>query len=431
MTWRERQRFYPDDNGTGRLSIEANYERAKFKDAPFWVESYAEDAGRRQSVQRFPGDVYTNVQDLGLESSTFTINAFLVGENYDSELLWLKGRLTEGGSGELVLPWRNPFSVTVVGKISVNETKGERGYAEVSFECVETAEPPSAFSKDSAARMQSASDNARNVTRERFGDRYAINQPESRRVAFRDTLNDATARIVGIQGKVDGFISEIPKAANTVNRLSGATNDLINSPLDLSDEIVNAVITAYASLRSTTSTVQNVLETWGKGGPVRILMDQVFRFDAEYTEPVVETTSPSGAIEQQNLTEFNRLARLNMFYEAAWLMAEIAWESRLQALQTRIDWLENIDGLLLGATPKENEAISALNESVGAFLEEVADTLPDVGTYTPSTTLPAVVIALSAYGDATQEADVVLRNSIAHPNFVEGGTALEVLDVGL
>ena len=431
MGWRERQRFYPDDSGAGRLNIEENYERARFKDAPFWVESYDEDAGRRQSIQRFPGDVYTNVQDLGLESSSFSVSAFLVGEHYDSELLWLKGRLTEGGPGELVLPWRAPFTVTIVDKIKVSEVKGTRGYATITFSCVETAEPPSAFSKDSAARMQASADNARNVTRERFGNLYAINQPESRLVAMRTTLNDATARIVGIQGKVDGFISEIPKAANTVNRLSGAVNDLINSPLDLSDEIVNAVITAYASLRSTTETAKNVLETWGKGGPVRILMDQVFRFDDEFTTPVVETTSPSGAIEQQSLNEFNRLCRLNMFYEMAWLLAEIAWESRLQALQARIDWLEKIDGLLLGATPKENEAISGLNESVGAFLEEVADRLPDVGTYTPNAVLPAVVIALAAYSDATQEADVVIRNGVVHPNFIESGTALEVLDVGL
>jgi prophage DNA circulation protein len=430
MGWRERQLFFPE-NSRDNLTLEENYQRAQFKDAPFWVESYNLDGGRRQSVQRFPGDQFTNVQDLGRDSSIITVNAFVVGENYDSELRWLEGRLLEGGPGDLILPWREPFSVTVVGRIRVDETKGARGFAAVSFDCVETAEPPAAFQKDSAARMRKMAEEARGKTRDRFGDRFSVDgQPESFRTRVRDAMNDASTRIVGIQGKVDGFIAEIAKGANTVNRLSGTVNDLINTPLDLSDAIVDAVITAYSSLASTLQTAQTVIETWGKGGPVRILADQVFRFNDEFVPDVVDTTTTGGQTEQQNIDEFNRLCRLNMFYQMALLLAQLQFESYQQAISLRSEFVENIDELLLAATPAEAEGIAALTEATSAFLEEVAENLPRLGTYTSPATMPALVVAHTIYGDARAEVDIVLRNSIRHPGFVEAGVPLEVFDAG-
>ena len=431
MTWRERQNYFPEtDTSRGpQLTLSEGYERAQFKDAPFWVESYTLDSGRRQSVQKFPGDQYTNVQDLGQDSATLSINAFLIGENYDSELLWLEGRLLEGGPGELRLPWREPLWVTVVSRIRTDETKGARGHATVSFDCIETTPPPDTVGADSASRMVEAAEEARTATQERFSDRFDTHgKPESFRARVRTTMNEASVRIVEIQGKVDGFISEISRGANTITRLQGTVNDLINTPLDLSDEIVNAVLTAYSALRSTSATAQNVIETWGKGGPVRILADNTFRFNDEY-EPVTITTNTDDDIaEQQNLTEFNRLSRLAMFYEMAELLAELPFESRDQAIALQSEYVEEIDGLLLEATPHEAEAIAKLNEATVSFLDEVAETLPRIGSFTPSVTMPALLASHIIYGDARGEADIVLRNSSVHPGFLEGGVALEVID---
>jgi prophage DNA circulation protein len=431
MGWRERQLFFPED-GRGNLKLEDGYEFASFKGVVFWVESYNLDGGRRQSVQKFPGDQYTNVQDLGRDSSTITVNAFLVGEHYDLQLRSLEVALLQGGPGELSLPWRAPFNVTVVGRIRVDETKGARGFATVSFDCVETAEPPSAFGQDSAARMRESAEGARSATRDRFGDAFnAADQPESFRTRVRDSMNDASAKIVGVQGRVDGFIGEISKGANTINRLSGTVNDLINTPLDLSDAIVDAVITAYSSLTSTLQTAQSVIETWGKGGPVRILKDQVFTFNNDFAPVTVDTTTPGGAIEQQNLDEFNRLCRLNMFYEMALLLGDLQFESYSQATGLRTEFVNNIDGLLLGATPAEADRIAGLVEATGAFLEEVAEGLPRLGVYISPVTMPALVVAHTIYGDARAQTDIVLRNNIRHPGFVEAGVELEVLDAGL
>ena len=60
--------------------------------------------------------------------------------------------------------------------------------------------------------------------------------------------------------------------------------------------------------------------------------------------------------------------------------------------------------------------------------------LSRIERYTPTETVPALVIAQRLYGVANgidallgREADIVKRNAVAHPGFVRGGVALEVL----
>lgn len=431
MGWRERQGFFPPNEQDRLTLLQGGYQHARFKDAPFWVRRSSLDGGRRQSIQRFPGQVYTNVQDLGRDSSQLTIEAFLVGEDYDRQREHLESRLLEGGAGVLVLPWRAPFEVTVVDRIRVNESKERRGYATIEFTVVETAPPPKRTNRDSVGRVAEAGDAARDVTAERFGRRFSIEeQPETFRTRVRSAIDEGADRIVAVQRKVDAFIAEAPTTLNQIVRLSGLANDLINTPLDLHQEIVNGVVSAYSALRSPLETAQQVIETWGRGGPVRVLADTVFGTNQTLVPVTVDTTNELGRQEQQNLNELNRAFRLNFFYEMARVLPDLPFESRRQAIALRADWVREIDPLFEEATAAEAEAMLRLNEAVGAFLEVAANEAPELSTYTPNAVLPALVIAQEIYGDATLEADIVIRNNIVHPGFVPDGEPLEVLNAG-
>lgn len=422
MSWRDRQNYFPEN-----LS---EYKRARFKDTPFWVRSSSYDSGRRQSIQKFPGDRYTNVQDLGQDSANITVDAFLIGDNYDVELLNLKDKLLEGGAGTLELPWLAPLTVTVVGRIRVSEDKQQRGLAAISFDCLESPPPGPTFTRDSAARMRAILQETSSESQQRFARRYSqVGLVEDRRTRVRAALKTAATKITEVQGRVSAFIAEIPEDANSFSQLFGRLNDLVNTPLDLSDEIVNAVVTAYSSLRSVGSTAENVITTWGKGGPLRILADQVFRFNSGFTAEQVDTNSPAGAQEQSNLDEISRFARLAMFFELVDIMPDLPFESYQQAIALRRAFFDEIEPLLATAESAEAESIIKLNAAVGVFLGEVAETLPNLGTYTPPTTANALVIAQQVYGDARRADDLVVRNSIKHPGFVVGGEPLEVIDV--
>jgi prophage DNA circulation protein len=418
MTWRERQQWGDRD-----------YRRASFRGFEFWVEDYSYDGGRRLSVQRFPGDQYTNVQDLGRDSAAITVTAFLLGDDYDHQRAALEGALLEGGEGELYLPWRGPINVTIVGRVRVDETLGARGICRINFECLETSPAPRRFTRDTALRVQSLASTSRQKTKESFADRFkkVALFPTERKYTIRRGMADAANKIVKVQERISSFIAEIPKAANTVTRLTGAFNDLINTPLDLCDEVVNAVVTAYSGLRSIGATAQNVIDTWGQGGPIRILKDQTFSTVDSYDTPAVDTSTSYGQDEQTALDAWYRMVRLNLLYELADLVTRLAFESRDQAISLRSEYIEAADPVVAELEGLEYENVYSLNTAVCAYLEEASMNLPSSATFTPATSLPALVIAHLVYADATRSEEIVIRNSIIHPLFVPEGEPLEIL----
>ena len=428
MAWFDEQQFFVD----GR-PVREGYRRAKFRDAVFWVEDYSKDAGRRLAIQRFPGQQFTNVQDLGADSNRFQISAFLIGPNYDIERLALEAALLEGGEGELFLPWRGPLTVTIVGRIKTNESKSQRGFCTVSFECIETAPPPEFAVADAGARVNDAAENAKEESQAKFVRRYSNDGiPESRRAKLRRGLDDLSEQLVDIQGTISAKINIIGQVTNQVTRLSGNLNALINQPLELSDAIVDGVVTTYSALRAPAELLENVVTTWSRGGPIRILVDQTFNFSNDFAagKPTVQTTTANGVQEQTNLDELYRLGPLLALYETASLFTGLPFESFSQADGARSAFIDAMDPFLLEASDKEFEAISNLNEAVSAYLSEVARGLPEIGTHTPADTFPALVVAQHLYGDARQAEDIVARNRLQHPGFVLQDEPLEVIADG-
>ena len=419
MTWRERQQWG-----------DRFYRRASFKGIPFWVDDYSLDAGRRQAIQKFPGNQYTNVQDLGRDSAGIRVSAYLLGDDYDLDRKSLESALLEGGKGELYLPFRGPLTVTIVGRVRVDESGRERGICRIIFECIESKPAPS-HSRTIAIEVNNNAASARQASRFSFADKFEDMKllPESRKYTARAALNEFSDVVVDIQGRVSAFIAEIPSAANVAIRLSGALNELINTPLDLNDAIVNAIESSYISMRSIGDTGANVISTWGAGGPVRILKDQTFTTVDEFTPPTISTSTNSGTIEQQGVDALYRMIRLNLLYTFASLITDLPFESRQQAIALRTEYIATIDPIVEELFGTEYEAVYNLNPSVGLFLEEVAATLPNIASFTPSDALPSLVLAQMIYGDATRENEIVLRNSITHPGFVPEGEPLEILSV--
>lgn len=418
MSWQENQQFL-----TG-----GEYKSASFRGVPFWVQDYQKEFGRRQSIQKFPGDKYTAVQDLGEDSPNFTVNAFVVGTFYDDQRNDLEAALNKGGEGDLYLPWRGTLKVTVVGRPRTSENKDERGYCVISFDCVVTAPPPKLFSPDNAQTVRNMAGQARNETQSKFQQGYSIiHQPQANKLKIRDGIDLVSGAMVGIQSAVSSQMNVITSGANQVSRLVNRMNTVINLPFDFSEVVIDAVVTTYSSLRSTSDLLENVVTTWGRGGPLRILADQTFPFLLGFNTPTVPTQTAAGAQEQRNIDQFYRHFRLQLFYEAASVMTELPFQSYQQAARFRTEYIEVADQLMLDVDGDEFEAFAALNAAVVNHVSEVANELPQLGTFTPADTLPALVVAHLMYGDASLESEIVQRNDIPDPNFVPQGEPLEVV----
>jgi prophage DNA circulation protein len=75
-----------------------------------------------------------------------------------------------------------------------------------------------------------------------------------------------------------------------------------------------------------------------------------------------------------------------------------------------------------------HQALADLRAAVVRDINERAAELARVVSFVPAATVPALVVAYRLYGAADLDAQIVSRNRIAHPGFVTGGVALEVLD---
>lgn len=427
MSWRERQQWGVT------FEERAQYKRASFNGIEFWVDMYELSAGRRLSVQRFPGKRYTNVQDLGRESDKLSITAVFLGHEYDTDRDNLEGELLAGGAGILSLPWRDPYEATVVGNVVTQESRTHRGYCTMKFTLIETKPRPEFTRIDPQSNVRVAGVNARAVVQDRFMEKFdAIGMNSERVFSVRAMVTDAIGKMDQVQQSLNAKIRLISVNANAVSNLFGSVNSLINTPLDLSDAIIDAVTTIYSSVKSSVALAENVVRTWGRGGPVRYLADVTFGFGNDFTPVVVSTRTSDGRQEQTNLDAFYRFMMLQMLIELLLSLTTVEFESFSQAVDFRNQFSDALEEFLVDADDIEYTVLADMKESLNNYVAEVADRLPRMGEYTPAVDLHVLPLTHLIYGSAEKNLDIAERNDIRDPGWVQGGVTLEVIrDDGL
>jgi hypothetical protein len=146
-----------------------------------------------------------------------------------------------------------------------------------------------------------------------------------------------------------------------------------------------------------------------------------------YSHKSSARTTPARIKLANNREAVANLTRRTAIIEAARSSASISFESKNQAVATRDLIVEAIETEQLTASDPVYATLADLRAAVTNDISARADNLSSLIAYTPKSTMPAVVLAYSIYGDAKQDADLVARNNIAHPGFVTGGSAIEVL----
>jgi prophage DNA circulation protein len=133
----------------------------------------------------------------------------------------------------------------------------------------------------------------------------------------------------------------------------------------------------------------------------------------------------------------HHLVRQTALAQAAVTASEMTYASSDDALVTLSLLLDALDAEMLATNPVTDlpiddtayVALDALRAAVTDDLRARGAQLPDVTTYVPNATLPALVIAWRLYGDSSRVEEIVARNHLRWPGFVPGGQPLEVLNV--
>lgn len=391
------------------MSWRDRLQQASFRGVGFHVENEEREGGRRVALHEYPLRDTPHAEDLGRKGRRFSIDAYLLGSDFDQARDALIEALETAGPGQLVHPRYGRMRVQVID-FRVRHTSREGGYVRISIDCVEAGEnarPDSIV--DTRQVANDKADIAIDSIAASFAATFSTNGvPEFVRAG-------ALADLQAVFDTLNATIISVPSLsvlAPELTRLSGSLTSLIQQPSTLAVEIlglfsdinttVNAPLNAFGSLRSLFGFGENI-----EGVP---------------------TTTASRKTQAANQAAVVSLVRQGALVESSRAAASVEYDSYSQAIAVRDDLAERLDAEMETAADEVYLALADLRVALVRDIAERGAQLPRLTTYTPPATLPALVVAHRIYGDASREAEIVSRNRIRHPGFVPGGQALEVLN---
>lgn len=110
---------------------------ASYNGVAFHVETGMRAGGRRIALHEFPKRDTPYAEDMGRKAKRFTVQAYVIGPDYEDQRDALIAQFEKEGSGRLVLPTSFDDKTVVVENYSITENRQRGGYAEMSITFVE------------------------------------------------------------------------------------------------------------------------------------------------------------------------------------------------------------------------------------------------------------------------------------------------------
>ena len=387
-------------------------QQASFRGVPFYFTTADGTPGRRVEVHEYPLRDEPSTQDMGRKAKQFTLEVFVLGQDYMSQRDKLEAALDKEGSGILVHPRRGSLNVTLIDARGPRESTREGGYASFSLTFVEAG-----------SNALPANQNDSSIVVDEAADAALIN------------IGTDFQNVFNISGMPE-FIAE--DASSILTNMSGTLSGLVSSTAlpgeigDYADAAQLLTTNASSLVRTPGSLVSQVLSVVGRVGRIFSQPSQAFNplaslFYYGDTRPVITQTTATRKQQAVNQQALLKLVQRSAALEAARTSSQMSFDSYADAVEVRDVVIDRLDVEIESTDDiAVFDSLRRVRAAVVIDIDTRADNLARIVNYTPTTTLPALVVAHRLYGDATQEADIVARNKIRHPGFVTGGAALEV-----
>jgi prophage DNA circulation protein len=131
--------------------------------------------------------------------------------------------------------------------------------------------------------------------------------------------------------------------------------------------------------------------------------------------------------EQTNFDAAQRLIQQLALLRAAELALDETFDSYDAAVAARDTLTDKLDDQADLATDDTYPLLTQLRADLVKAIPGSGNDLPHLIDHTPIVTVPSLVLAYKLYGNLDLESDLVARNNLRHPGFVQGGQVLEVL----
>lgn len=418
------------------MSWKDSLRTASWRGLEFHVESHDAAFGRRQVTHEFAQRDEPFTEDLGRRARTYTVAAYLIGDDYPAR----RDRLIEAcetlGPGELVHPYLGNMQVECTG-LAVRESVSDMRMCRLQITFVEAGQARYPTNVTDSVRAVSAGAirtqaAARGGFLERFTTdgfpSFVLDGAASRVQHLSSVLNNLTTNPMGEAQAVAGFFDRVRALADNALRL-------VTAPADLANEVVGIIHSVRDVFGSRSDTV------------LRTLRDT-------HADPYSgDTSTPNRRQQKANQDALSALVRRAALAEQAVAAVVTAEESgravavrdndvspsRPGLFQTREDAIavrdEITDAIDAEAedpttTTGEFQALDILRAEVVRGVPSRELRLPRVAEVVPAATLPSLVVSHQVYGTAARAVEIAERNSARHPGFLPGGKPLQVVTDG-
>lgn len=371
--------------------------------------------GRRNQVNEYPKRDQGYVEDMGRGTERIDIEAILIGKDYLSQLDDLLKALRAAGPGELVHPFYGRLQVVVDANGRVRHSFEDGGMCAVSMSFVEAGENKYPRGQEiPSIKVLGLADNLQAVATTRFADMFKV-------LGLPEWVS--TAALSDIE-RIVGSVQTIYRRAENAQWV-----DLLGNPAGLAGRLLGLFSASSSSFSSggaslvsdysgsaTSSSAVAVGSTGRLGG---LQLAQLFSAPPR----AVTTVVPSSAAQAQ--VQANSVALQDLLTHGA-----IAQASRdIVAVDDPVyDDLQEQRSALTTVVDREVErenlpqasfdGLADMRAGVNRYVLAESATASRLTTYTPGTTLPAVVLAYDLYEDADRSDELVRRNGLRHPGFV-------------
>jgi len=406
-------------------------QRGRFRDAEFLTESSDCELGRRIALHEFPLRDLPFAEDMGRKARAWTLEIYVVGQDYMAARDKLSAALEEKGSGTLVHPYLGTKQVVVSGARGPSESTRDGGMARFSVTFTEAGENNQpANSIDTGAIVGQRADLAITAIETGFSDRFSVDGV----VGFVSTAATGVAgSALGLIGDAADMMPTMPTGisnfASTLLRTGNSLTSLIRTPPVFAGQITG-MISSLAGLPLRPRTALDSyksLSGWGSNSSGSA--------SSSYSTPLpaVPLTTPSRIIQAENQAAIVDLVRQAAVVESARTASTLTYgqdgdvASYQEAVDIRDTITEQIDAELITADDPTYAALTDLRAAVVTDINTRGADLARLSPYTPTATVPSLVLSHRLYGDASHAEELVARNNIRHPGFVPGGNQIEVV----
>jgi prophage DNA circulation protein len=391
---------------------------------PFEYRTVENEFGRRVEVHEFPGRDDPFTDDLGRAARFFTIEAFVIGENYANFRDQLIEVIEKPGDKVFTHPYRGDFGVKINGRARMTESDTEGRFAKFTIPLVESGMAFPAIQLLTPPTIGLLiPDFLGKVPKTKFNLLRAIGAVLKSIIAG---LNKASSLLRKINGKIASALNLVDSLSGAIDAFTAALTTLINTPQALLNEMVQLMNSVMGLINTLTDLVPVLDVSVPEPDRVRLtleVIEELFLFES--VAEAIPTPTPQSAQEVEAHAVITKVFKVAALASGTGALSQLTLTSSTQAKTVIANLADKYDAMLSETfEPEIMESLIALKAGMVQHFSQAAQDLPEVRTVRISYPEPALVLA---YRESTSDVDFIRRNKIRHPAFVPAGVDLEVL----